>query len=227
MNGYNLEDKQDISKKMSQTQTDTKLSPGEQLRLTGRGAKLPEWNEEDIAGTENMSSEADISASLRAGVQQSKLDAEEEEEESEEEEQATAVKAGSKAKIREKDTVGFATSKLLRGSWFLLPTLFGSLVAIPYINLHIMGRFAFGEQYFCKLGNEWRSGFFSKDKITPESWYRAIGMLEIFAILVFDLIFIVGVLLILGFLMAIFGGTEDSATMRVIKQVIQTPDFTH
>jgi len=48
-----------------------------------------------------------------------------------------------------------ATSQLLQKAWPNAPVFPGCLLAIPWINLHVLLGIVFGHNVFCKLGQEW------------------------------------------------------------------------
>ena len=50
-------------------------------------------------------------------------------------------------------TIQMGTNRALRWGWYTLIPSWG--LSLLYIDLHIMLRWIFGEQFFCKLGQEW------------------------------------------------------------------------
>ena len=67
------------------------------------------------------------------------------------------LKEKAKKKIEEKVTAPIkkASGQGLQKAWLSLGTVFGAIIGIIWINIHVFLRWVFGEKLFCKLGEEW------------------------------------------------------------------------
>jgi len=91
-----------------------------------------------------------------------------------------------------------ATGKLLEISWPNLLDPFAFVLALVYINTHVMGHSVFGEKVFCALGEEWipttmRTGIYAqsfKDKA------RTFGLLEIIGLTLLDTVSLIALLVL-------------------------------
>jgi hypothetical protein len=103
--------------------------------------------------------------------------------------QAMDLKERAKKKIEEKITAPMKAGAnwLLRWAWeALIPSLGMSLI---YIHFHILLRQVFGENFFCKLGEEWLPKQVSTaSKEAGDLANKSIGIAEIIVVLILDLL---------------------------------------
>ncbi len=131
---------------------------------------------------------------------------------------AMDIKQRAKDKIEEKVVAParMGTNYALRWAWMTLIPSFG--LSLIYVNLHVFLKFVFGEKLFCKLGEEWISKKIQAvggdaGKMTG----KAIGIVEVMALLALDLaiLFIIAIFLFFIVMIAtwIDAGTWDKAKM--------------
>ena len=142
-----------------------------------RQEKMGAADRERQAGGEPSSAEAteDKSGSLRQRVQAAR--------------RAMDIKQRAKDKLEAKVAAPAraATSKLLQQAWINLIDSFG--LTLIYINIHVFLRFVLGEKLFCKLGQEWVPKQISSVSGAPgEMAGKTIGIAEVMALLILDLI---------------------------------------
>lgn len=59
-------------------------------------------------------------------------------------------------KAQAASAINTSTSNLLQKAWLNVIDSYG--LTLLYVNFHVLCRFIFGKQYFCKLGHEWLAG---------------------------------------------------------------------
>ena len=115
------------------------------------------------------------------------------------------IKQRAKDKIEEKVVapVKRGTNWLLKQAWLSIGTVFGFIfIGLPYINLHVFGKAVLGEKFFCKLGDEWKPAY--KDVAGAFGQMgRAIGIVEVMALLVLDLAAFLGVIALIAVLVIV------------------------
>ncbi len=115
-------------------------------------------------------------------------------------EKATKKAGAALGKATGMDLAGQGPKKLLQAAWrYAIPT-FG-LTVITYVNIHVFCRWVFGEEYFCKLGDEWISANVKAAAGgKTEKISNKIGLVEILILLILDLIVLFAILTQLAFL---------------------------
>jgi len=114
-----------------------------------------------------------------------------------------AAKQAEKKSLKEKAVdkavapVRMGTSWLLKQAWLSIGTVVGFIFfGLPYINLHVFGRYSLSDKLFRKLGDEWKPAY--KDVAGAFGQMgRVIGIVEVMALLVLDLAVISVVAMIL------------------------------
>jgi len=104
-----------------------------------KAGQLRQSQRRQVSKTENV----EKNLSFRQQVMESRRMEEEKEQEAEK-------KSSPSSSI---NSLGLATSRLLRGAWVNLVSSFG--LTLIWINIHVFLSTVFGEKFFCKLGMEW------------------------------------------------------------------------
>ena len=124
---------------------------------------------------EDKESETDEPQSLRQRVMRAR--------------QALDLKEQAKKKLEEKALAPAkqGTNWLLKTAWLNLIDSFG--LTLIYINLHVFLRWVLGDKLFCKLGEEWLPKQVTQaGGDAAETAGKGIGLVEIMALLILDLI---------------------------------------
>ncbi len=120
-----------------------------------------------------------------------------------------AGSVGSEVIAAEAQAVSAGTSELLQQAWYNAVETFG--LTLLYINVHVLGRWIFGEKFFCKLGHEWLGGKKSiKGPGAKQSGTGSIfgiaedglGLLEVAVLVIVDLI--VAAIVLINFIELVF-----------------------
>lgn len=91
-------------------------------------------------------------------------------------------------------SVKLATNGILRFAWIILIPSFG--FSLIYINIHVFLRMIFGENLFCKLGDEWIPK--KVQAVSNGSEGKTIGVFEVMALLFLDLVAFFFIIIVLG-----------------------------
>lgn len=112
--------------------------------------------------------------------------------------QKTAAKKGTAA------AVNMGSRWALRASWLSATTVVGFVIGLFYINVHIFLRWVLGEEYFCKLGDEWGGAELKKMTGGAGAFAsRGLGLVEVMGILIVDAIVISALLMLVTFIVLI------------------------
>jgi len=185
---------------MADTITDrlgTTLGPAGQI-LAGQSLRRIQ-NEERANNVENQEYKSSISerasnaggrvaGGLRQAVNQAKTDKASAEKDEENKGMVSAVTAPARQ----------GTNWLLRLSWTSMPAVVTFIPALFYINLHVFLRLVLGENFFCKLGDEWiPKQIKAMTKSVGIDVGRKIGLVEMAMLLILDFICFIAILAII------------------------------
>ena len=110
-----------------------------------------------------------------------------------------SLKDRAKQKLEDKvmAPMRMASGRALQWAWMTVVPSFG--LSLIYINTHVFLRFIFPDA-FCKLGDEWVPKVVSNENSAKNVAGTAFGILEICALLFLDLLFLLFIIAVLGFL---------------------------
>jgi len=87
------------------------------------------------------------------------------------------------------------------------------LPGLLYVNLHVFLRFVLGDKLFCKLGQEWLPKQISSVSGAPgEMAGKTIGIVEVMALLLLDLVLFLSILSIITIIVWI----ADSLVVKIL-----------
>jgi len=129
--------------------------------------------------------------------------------------QALNLKEQAKKKLEEKVAAPAraGASRVLRGAWKIMFSVVGFLPGLLYVNLHVFLRFVLGDKLFCKLGQEWLPKQISSVSGAPgEMAGKTIGIVEVMALLLLDLVLFLSILSIITIIVWI----ADSLVVKIL-----------
>jgi len=107
------------------------------------------------------------------------------------------------------------TAWLLRWSWVMLIPSFG--LTLIWINIHAFMRILpMGDKIFCKLGDEWKTGYGHAGGPS-----RSVGLFEVAGLIFLDLAVLLGIIILFASVMVIFDLVFNFGWFEIIKEVVK------
>ena len=121
-------------------------------------------------------------------------------------------KSNNKIELVENSLFKISTSKILQQMWLWLIPSFG--LSLIFINLHVLLSHAFGNDKFCKLGEEWSL----TEQMTPKPKDQSFvsknrGIFESMGLVSLDLIFLFSVLAVITLIIIVVYGLTHKTEM--------------
>lgn len=89
-----------------------------------------------------------------------------------------------------------ATSQLLKSAWRIMFSVIGFLPGLLYVNIHVFLKMVLGENFFCKLGEEWiPKQAAAAGGEAAKTAGKGIGIIEVMVLLFLDIVVLFVVLL--------------------------------
>lgn len=97
-----------------------------------------------------------------------------------------------------------ATSQLLKSAWRIMCSIVGFLPGLLYVNIHVFLKMVLGENFFCKLGEEWiPKQAAAVGGEAAKTAGKGIGIIEVMVLLFLDILVAVIILSALSFFVMI------------------------